>query len=125
MKRAFKCSGVLFSIICSLFLLSACSKSLEKTLVDGSGTWDVKMSDGSNFTVTFFEDRKATVQQGNSSDNGRYDLIGEENIILQDENGNDTGSLKNIKLSGDTIKGDFERERSNGKTTNFTMTKTK
>ncbi|MCW6077268.1 hypothetical protein CF065_01050 [Clostridium sporogenes] len=104
MKNKFKSLVTALLIVFSIVSLTACGKSLSKTLTSDSGEWQCSTSEGDNIKITFFENGKSTIEEKNSSEDGSY-KIENSNINFLDDKGKIITSIKNAKIDGDTIKG--------------------
>lgn len=114
---------LLFGLGFAVMFLVGCNQaqSLDEALISDTGIWDLKVSDGRNFTVTFFDDGNITSEQGYSSEEGKYKIDG-KNIIIMNENEIEYSSLNDVTLSGNVIKGKFV-QKNIGEPVSFTMTK--
>lgn len=104
MKNKFKSLITVLLVVVGVFTLTACGKSLDKTLTDGTGTWQCDMSNGKNAKMTFFKNGNVTIEEKKSSENANYKIDG-ANINFVDDKDKIITSIENAKIDGDTIKG--------------------
>ncbi|HDI3019199.1 TPA: hypothetical protein PL519_003442 [Clostridium botulinum] len=100
MKNKFKSFITVLLITIGVFTLTACGKSLDKTLIDGTGTWQCTLSNGDNIKINFFDNGESRIED----EKGTYKVDGKD-INFMDDKGKIITSIKDTKIEGDTIKG--------------------
>ncbi|KRU40008.1 hypothetical protein [Clostridium sporogenes] len=104
MKNKFKSFITVLLITIGVFTLTACGKSLDKALIDGTGTWQCTLSNEDNIKIIFFDNGESRIEEGSSNEKGTYKVDG-KNINFMDDKGKIITSIKDTKIKGDTIKG--------------------
>ncbi|EPY6472556.1 hypothetical protein ACWO4B_003253 [Clostridium sporogenes] len=104
MKNKFKSFITIILLTIGVVTFTACGKSLDKILIDGTGTWQCSTSKGDTIKITFFKNGNSTIEEGNSSENGNYKIDGSD-INFVDDKGKIITSIKDTKIEGNTIRG--------------------